>query len=172
VLGGARSGKSTYAQKLAEHHRNVLFVATATRSDDEMTAKIERHRSDRPQHWTTAEEPLALADTIRRCGPHFDLVLIDCLTLYAANLLHRHGDENAEQAPLLSAIDDLCQALAKPPCAVVLVSNEVGGGVVPAYAIGRRYRDLLGEINQRIAAIATDAVLMIAGLPLPLKSRA
>jgi adenosylcobinamide kinase/adenosylcobinamide-phosphate guanylyltransferase len=170
ILGGARSGKSTYAQRLAERHARVLFLATATASDDEMRAKIDRHRADRPQTWTTVEEPLALARVLRECGPQQDLVLIDCLTLYAAHLLHQHGDENAEQARLDQAVDELCDALAAPPCAVLLVSNEVGSGVVPAYALGRRYRDLLGELNQRVAAVATDAVLMVAGLPLVLKS--
>jgi adenosylcobinamide kinase/adenosylcobinamide-phosphate guanylyltransferase len=169
VLGGARSGKSTYAQRLAEQHEKVLFLATATRSDEEMTAKIARHRDDRPQHWSTVEEPVAIAQVIRDCGPSHQIVLIDCLTLWAANLLGRHGNEDAPQAMLDAAIDDLCAVLAAPPCAIALVSNEVGSGIVPAYAIGRRYRDLLGEINQRVAQAATDAVLMVAGLPLVLK---
>jgi iron complex outermembrane receptor protein/vitamin B12 transporter len=177
VLGGARSGKSTYAQNLAGSYDNVLFVATAAPSDDEMRAKIVRHRADRPSHWTTAEEPLALAEVIRQHGAEHDVVLIDCLTLYAANLLHAHGVDGSDSpaasqtdAEMDAAICDLCAALSDPPCAVILVSNEVGSGVVPAYALGRRYRDLLGELNQRVAAVATDAVLMVAGLPLTLKS--
>jgi adenosylcobinamide kinase/adenosylcobinamide-phosphate guanylyltransferase len=164
VLGGARSGKSRYAQQLAERSSHVVFIATAHAGDDEMRAKIKRHRQDRPLSWTTVEEPLDLASAINRCGPSADLILVDCLTLFAANLLDALNPQPSQH------IGDLCRALAAPACPVILVSNEVGSGIVPAYPLGRQYRDLLGEINQRIAAIADDVVLMVAGLPLPLKS--
>lgn len=166
VLGGARSGKSRYAQKVAGRKDRVLFVATATRSDEEMTAKIARHREDRPSHWTTVEEMLNLPEVLAEFGPQHQVALIDCLTLYAANLL------TAERLQPEMEIDRLCAALQSPPCELILVSNEVGSGVVPAYALGRRYRDLLGEINQRVAAVADQVVLMVAGLPLPLKQQA
>jgi adenosylcobinamide kinase / adenosylcobinamide-phosphate guanylyltransferase len=166
VLGGVRSGKSRYALELAADVERVTFLATAEhREDDEMRRKIERHRAERPQHWATLEEPLQLAEAIGSVRER-DLLLIDCLTLFAGKLLEIHGDDSA----LLNArIDALCTALAAPPCAVVLVSNEVGSGIVPAFEMGRRYRDLLGEINQRVAAIADRVVLMVAGLPLQLK---
>ena len=169
VLGGVRSGKSRYGQRLAERADDVVFVATAqSRSDDEMRLKIERHRMDRPAGWRTVEEPLALAEVIRGEGGGCDLLLIDCLTMFAANLM--------EEAPAPGAVEErriaaLCEALRACSCAVVLVSNEVGSGVVPAFALGRQYRDLLGEINQRVAAIADDVVLMVAGLPMVVKSR-
>ena len=162
LLGGARSGKSHYAQQLGEQAERVVFVATARAGDDEMRRKIDLHRSSRPQHWQTVEEPLALAETIAHHGPACDLLIIDCLTFFAANLLEAGGDEPA-------SIDALCTALQSPPCSVVLVSNEVGSGVVPEYASGRRFRDLLGEMNQRVARVASDVLLLVAGLPLALK---
>jgi len=167
LLGGARSGKSHYAQQLGEQAERVVFVATARAGDDEMRRKIDLHRRSRPQHWQTVEEPLALAETIVHHGPACDLLIIDCLTFFAANLLHAGSDELG--AIELGAIDALCGALQAPPCSVVLVSNEVGMGVVPEYASGRRFRDLLGEMNQRVARVASDVLLLVAGLPLVLK---
>jgi adenosylcobinamide kinase/adenosylcobinamide-phosphate guanylyltransferase len=162
LLGGARSGKSHFAQQLGQQAQRVVFVATARAGDDEMRRKIDLHRSTRPQHWQTVEEPLALAETIALHGPACDLVIIDCLTFFAANLLEAGSDEPA-------SIDSLCRALQSPPCSVVLVSNEVGMGVVPEYVSGRRFRDLLGEMNQCVARVASDVLLMVAGLPLVLK---
>ncbi len=163
LLGGARSGKSYYAQRLGERAERVVFVATAQPGDDdEMRRKVDRHRHSRPQHWQTVEEPLALAQAIAHHGPACDLMIIDCLTFYAANLLDAQGDEQ-------SSIDALCLALQSPPCSVVLVSNEVGSGVVPEYASGRRFRDLLGEMNQSVARVASNVLLLVAGLPVVLK---
>jgi adenosylcobinamide kinase/adenosylcobinamide-phosphate guanylyltransferase len=166
VLGGARSGKSRYAQQLAEQSGRVVFVATAKISDDEMRAKIERHRADRPKEWLTVEEPLELPQVLSSYELSCDMIVVDCLTLYAANLLEAE-DEN--QSAIDRRIAALCEALQRTQCAVVLVSNEVGSGIVPTHPLGRRYRDLLGELNQKIATLADDAVLMIAGLPLALK---
>jgi adenosylcobinamide kinase/adenosylcobinamide-phosphate guanylyltransferase len=167
VLGGVRSGKSSYAQKIAERVERVTFIATAERRDDaEMHAKIERHRADRPLSWETVEEPLQLAHAIHEAAKHAEVVLVDCLTLFAANLLEAYGD-NVEQ--LQSHIDDLCLALRTAPCSIILVSNEVGSGVVPAYELGRKFRDLVGEINQRVATVSDTVLLMVAGLPFPLK---
>ena len=167
ILGGVRSGKSRYAQQLAQLADRVTFVATAERRDDEeMLKKIERHRSERPSHWKTIEEPLNLAHIVKSAGTDCDVLLIDCLTLFASNLLEAHGEDVALAQP---PIDDLCAELQAASCTVILVSNEVGSGVVPAYALGRRFRDLVGEINQRIAAVADSVLLMVAGLPLALK---
>jgi adenosylcobinamide kinase/adenosylcobinamide-phosphate guanylyltransferase len=167
ILGGVRSGKSRYAQQLAQRANRVAFVATAERRDDEeMLKKIERHRAERPSHWKTIEEPLNLAHIVRSAGTDCDVLLIDCLTLFASNLLEAHGENLALAQP---QVDDLCAALQSASCTVILVSNEVGSGVVPAYALGRRFRDLVGEINQRIAAVADTVLLMVAGLPLALK---
>jgi adenosylcobinamide kinase / adenosylcobinamide-phosphate guanylyltransferase len=166
VLGGVRSGKSRYAQQLAEQSHRVVFVATATSSDDEMRRKIARHREDRPAEWLTVEEPLELPRVLAQHGPECDVMLVDCLTIFAANLLEVEG-ENRDA--IERRVAELCTALRSTACAVVLVSNEVGSGVVPAYPLGRRYRDLLGEINQSVARAADDVVLMVAGLPLALK---
>lgn len=166
VLGGVRSGKSRYALQLAERVGRVTFVATAEHRDDpQMRQKIDRHRAERPRHWRTIEESLDLAGAIESASK-CDLLVIDCLTLFAAKLLDIDGDD---VSAAMAGVDALCGALKSAPCSVVLVSNEVGSGVVPAYELGRRYRDLLGEINQRVAAIADRVVLMVAGLPLMLK---
>ena len=167
VLGGVRSGKSRFAQQLAEHAKRVTFIATAERRDDaEMHAKIDRHRADRPQSWPTIEEPIDLAHAIQQAGRSSDVLLIDCLTLFAANLLERCS-ENA--SVLQGHLDQFYSILSNPPCSIILVSNEVGSGVVPAYELGRRFRDLVGEINQRVATTADTVLLMVAGLPFPLK---
>jgi adenosylcobinamide kinase/adenosylcobinamide-phosphate guanylyltransferase len=168
VLGGARSGKSRYAQQLGEHAGRVVFVATAQPSDDEMRRKVNRHRGSRPPHWQTVEEPLALAAAIVHYGSACDLMVIDCLTLFAANLLDAWGDD---QSAIERAIETLCLVLQAPPCSVVLVSNEVGSGVVPEYPSGRRFRDLLGEMNQSVARVASNVLLLVAGLPLVLKGQ-
>lgn len=163
-LGGVRSGKSRYAQTLAERSPSVCFIATAQESDEEMRAKIARHRSERPAHWSTIEEPLELPAALRR-ATSTGTILIDCLTVYVGNLLLR--DDALHVYP--THFQALCDALQSSPASIILVSNEVGSGVVPPYALGRQYRDLLGELNQRIAALADTVVLMIAGLPLALK---
>jgi adenosylcobinamide kinase / adenosylcobinamide-phosphate guanylyltransferase len=165
LLGGVRSGKSHYAQQLGERAQRVVFVATAQATDDEMRRKVERHRSSRPPHWKTVEEPLALAEAIAQHGPTCDLMIIDCLTFFAANLLDAQADEQV-------SVDGLCHALQASACSVVLVSNEVGSGVVPEYPSGRRFRDLLGEMNQSVARVASNVLLLVAGLPLVLKGEA
>ena len=166
VLGGVRSGKSRYAQQLAERESRVIFVATAKVSDDEMQKKIDRHRVERPAEWVTVEEPLELVRVLAEQGPDCDVMVVDCLTIFAANLLEAEGDDrNAVDR----RVEALCESLRSVRCSVVLVSNEVGSGVVPAYPSGRRYRDLMGEINQSVARVADDVVLMVAGLPLALK---
>lgn len=166
VLGGARSGKSRYAQQLAERCERVVFIATAKPSDEEMQLKIDRHRADRPQSWLTIEEPTELPQVLTQHAAECDLIVVDCLTLFAANVLEAEG-ENREATE--HKVSVLCDTLKTIECPVVLVSNEVGSGVVPAYESGIRYRDLLGEINQCVARVADDVVLMVAGIPLALK---
>lgn len=165
VLGGVRSGKSRLALTMASRFARVAFVATAKVSDDEMRVKIERHRAERPAHWRTIEEPIALDAAIRAGGLDADVVVVDCLTIHAAHLMELEDREHA------AAMDRLVQVLKQPPVNVILVSNEVGSGVVPAYPVGRRYRDLLGEMNQAVAAVADNVVLTVAGLPLILKGQ-
>jgi adenosylcobinamide kinase/adenosylcobinamide-phosphate guanylyltransferase len=166
VLGGVRSGKSRFALEIASRSSAVCFVATARASDEEMHRKIARHRAERPAHWWTVEEQLELARAVALSDAQCELVLVDCLTLFSANLMEAHGED---AAAIESQIAALCDATKNARCSIVLVSNEVGSGIVPAYQAGRRFRDLLGEINQRIAAIADCVVLMVAGLPLAIK---
>jgi adenosylcobinamide kinase/adenosylcobinamide-phosphate guanylyltransferase len=166
VLGGVRSGKSRWAQELAAKAARVAYVATAQPLDAEMVEKIRRHREERPNHWQTFEEPLQLGQLLTRHAAVFDVMLIDCLTIFVANLLETvESDPLSIERHIAGFLDALCVS----PASVVLVSNEVGSGVVPPYPAGRRFRDALGELNQRVAAIADNVVLLVAGLPLALK---
>jgi adenosylcobinamide kinase/adenosylcobinamide-phosphate guanylyltransferase len=157
VLGGARSGKSDWAVRTAaESGRPVLFLATATAGDDEMAERIARHRAERPADWRTIEEPIDLVGALRREARPGDLIVVDCLTLWVSNLLLAGGDPDVE--PLL----DLGLEL-------ILVSNEVGLGLVPDNPLGRAYRDVLGQVNRAVAARAESVVFMVAGLPVDLR---
>jgi adenosylcobinamide kinase/adenosylcobinamide-phosphate guanylyltransferase len=166
VLGGVRSGKSRFALEVAMRAVGVTFVATARSCDEEMRSKIERHRAERPSHWDTKEAPLAIVEAVRAEADRNELLVIDCLTLFASNLMGAHGDD---RGAIAGAVDELCASLRDADRSIVLVSNEVGSGIVPAYAAGREFRDLLGEINQRVAAVSDQVVLMVAGLPLAIK---
>jgi adenosylcobinamide kinase / adenosylcobinamide-phosphate guanylyltransferase len=168
VLGGARSGKSRYAQTLASRYRRVTFLATARPSDREMRDRIAAHRRERPASWKTVEAPLDLYKTITSESRKADLLLVDCLTLFAANTMSQR--RKASNARFVT--EQLCQAIRSSQASVIVVSNEVGSGIVPAYRSGRVYRDLLGEMNQEIAKIADKVVLMIAGIPLTVKDTA
>ncbi len=152
ITGGARSGKSTHALKLAQTHQRKFFIATGEALDDEMTARIAFHRETRPPEFQTIEEPEHVAR-------------IDCLTLWMSNLIRVHiGDE-----PILSAADALATALAKASFASVVVTDEVGMGIVPMHPMERRFRDLLGWTNQKIASVAGEVLLMVAGYPVRVK---
>lgn len=169
VLGGVRSGKSRYALRLAAGCASVAYIATAQASDAEMSEKILRHRQERPSTWHTIEEPLQLGCALRAAARDFRCVIVDCLTVFASNLLEQYAEQPAE---IEQSVRALLDALHLPAAPIILVSNEVGSGVVPPYPSGRRYRDLLGEINQQVASVADNVSLMIAGLPLPLKGHA
>ena len=161
ILGGARSGKSRYAESLiAALPPPWLYVATAGAADEEMAARISTHRARRGADWHTVEAPRHLVATLQKAGTM--PVLVDCLTLWLSNLMLADLDIEAETAHLERALT----AAAAP---VVLVANEVGSGIVPDHPIGRKFRDLQGILNQRIAARADRVVLMVAGLPLALK---
>ena len=166
ILGGARSGKSTFAVRLvAESALERVFVATATPSDEEMRERIARHRTDRGDGWTTIEEPLKLVDVLRRESRGGRAVLVDCLTLWLSNLMFADRDVERET----SALADLVRGSSAP---LVLVSNEVGLGIVPMTPLGRRFRDAQGRLNQMVAAAAPNVALIAAGLPLWLKGAA
>jgi adenosylcobinamide kinase/adenosylcobinamide-phosphate guanylyltransferase len=162
ILGGARSGKSRYAERLVENAASRgTYCATAEAGDAEMAARIAAHRARRGPFWRTVEAPLALASTIAAAGPEGP-VLVDCLTLWLSNLLMAGKQSDAEAGVL-------CRALHDAVGPVVLVSNEVGMGLVPETPLGRHFRDAAGRLNQEIAALADRVVFIAAGLPLVLK---
>jgi len=163
VLGGARSGKSRHAQALAEASGGrLIFVATAQAFDDEMTARIARHQADRDARWSTVEAPVDLAAAIGRLDEPGTTILVDCLTLWASNLLLQGKAMEPELEALLAAV-------ASPRGKIILVSNEVGLGIVPDNALARAFRDMAGTINQRVAAAADHVHFVAAGLSLKLK---
>jgi adenosylcobinamide kinase/adenosylcobinamide-phosphate guanylyltransferase len=165
ILGGARSGKSALAERIAhESNLDVVYLATAQARDDEMAERIAHHRERRPQHWLCVEEPLALADALDAHARSERCVLVDCLTLWLSNLL---GDADAqrferERAALLRAVPQL-------PGQIVFVSNEVGLGVVPLGALSRRFVDEAGRLHQALAQHCDRVIFVAAGLPMFLK---
>jgi adenosyl cobinamide kinase/adenosyl cobinamide phosphate guanylyltransferase len=168
ILGGARSGKSTQALRLAAAHQDVLFVATAEPRDDEMAAKIERHRAGRPAHWRTLEAPRELARVLA-AAPPAPAVVLDCVTLWVGNLLLAEGATWETAAGELEALLAWHRA---GQSHLIVVSNEVGLGLVPADAVSRAYREWLGWFNQRLAAEADAVYLMVAGLAIDVKKLA
>jgi adenosylcobinamide kinase/adenosylcobinamide-phosphate guanylyltransferase len=163
VLGGARSGKSALAERLvSESGLARVYVATATAGDDEMRERIARHRAQRGDGWRTVEEPLALLDCLAREAARERAVVVDCLTLWLSNLMHAGQDDEAETRKLAAW-------LPRADGPIILVSNEVGLGLVPETPLGRRFRDAQGRLNQRVAAAVDSVVFIAAGLPLWLK---
>lgn len=180
ILGGVRSGKSRFAQDLA--HKlggdDVLFVATAEARDAEMSRRIQIHQTTRPSAWTTLESAQNVGAAIRQCRSNDQkspTLLIDCLTLLVSNVLLGSGDDASAEVVeqrVAEEIQSLVAVCEEWPVPVIIVSGEVGLGVVPESALGRQYRDLLGWANQAVAARSTATYLMVAGLPIELKSLA
>ena len=170
ILGGARAGKSTYAQRLAGSGERVLFLATAEAGDREMAARIEAHRESRPAEWDTLEEPLDLVGALATVADGHDTVLLDCLTLWVSNLLLQGGETESAGADIPGETRRLLGAYERGTASWIVVSNEVGLGVVPPSALGRAYADELGRANQIVAAAAADVYFVVAGLPLNLKT--
>jgi adenosylcobinamide kinase/adenosylcobinamide-phosphate guanylyltransferase len=168
IIGGCRSGKSSYALSLGEQAwgRRNLFVATAQPHDAEMALRIKRHQQERGDHWQTIETPLNLARVIETHGPGANVLLIDCLTLWISNLMTTHE----EDGQVMAAVERLHDLILAPPCPVILVTNEVGGGIVPDNAMARRFRDLTGWCNQKVASACTRVVWMVAGIAVPIKT--
>jgi adenosylcobinamide kinase/adenosylcobinamide-phosphate guanylyltransferase len=165
VTGGARSGKSTHALKLAVPYQRKFFVATGQALDEEMTARIEFHRETRPPEFQTFEEPVQVVVALERLKERADVVVLDCLTLWISNLMQLHGQDE----PILTEADRLAQILKRSAFASIVVTDEVGWGIVPEHPMARRYRDLLGWTNQKIASVADDVLLMVAGYPVKAK---
>lgn len=164
VLGGARSGKSSYAQRLAEQHAHPLYLATAEILDHEMRERVRMHQAKRGRQWSCVEATLDIARVITHPPAGRNVILVDCLTLWLSNVLLKEGAKGVRARK-----SDLLKALRKPSNDVILVSNEVGMGIVPDSELGREFRDLQGRLNQDVAAIAGTVVFVAAGLPLKLK---
>jgi len=170
ILGGARSGKSSYALRLAERNwRRPLYVATAEAFDKEMAGRIAAHKKARGKRWACAEEPLEIARLIQRADrlyPSKDVLLVDCLTLWLSNVFLREGEKKFNRRRI-----DLLKAVRHSRRSLILVSNEVGMGIVPDNDLGRQFRDLAGWLNQDIAKAADTVVFIAAGLPVVLKGK-
>ena len=171
ILGGARSGKSRLAQRLAAAGGRVTYVATARGGPDtEMSARIERHRADRPSSWRTVEEPLALACAVDRAAGDSDTVLVDCLTVWLSNLFWENRSGTSQEVEDAARAELERIAITSRSCHVILVSNELGSGTVPEPALTRAFRDTQGLLNQWAAEAADEVILTVAGLPLYLKT--
>jgi len=170
ITGGARSGKSRFAQKLAaEAGGRVLFIATAEAKDEDMRLRIEAHRESRPAGWKTLEAPLGISGIIDQHAGEVEIVVIDCITMLVANIiLQSRGEASAEELAL-KEIENLTGQMDELKMTFILVSNEVGLGLVPDNELGRRYRDCLGRANQILAQHADEVYLMVAGIPIRLK---
>ena len=174
ILGGARSGKSTYAQRLAERSgKSVAFIATAQAGDDEMSVRIIKHRADRPAEWMTLEIQQNIAANLKGHPAQAGLYLLDCVTLLAANILFQYTeeevtDEQKAADAIKAEVEELLAYIRAQKADWIIVSNEVGLGLVPPYPLGRIYRDLLGMANQRLAAAADEVYMLMAGIPVPI----
>jgi adenosylcobinamide kinase/adenosylcobinamide-phosphate guanylyltransferase len=173
LLGGARSGKSSYAQRLAEESgKSVTYLATAQALDDEMSSRIQKHQSERPAHWQTLEIPLDIASHVGEIKS--GLVILDCMTLLTTNLLMKfEKNELVDEVPFTEAVynevADLLAAIRAGTQDWLIISNEIGLGLVPPYQMGRVYRDLLGWANQRLAREADKVLFLVAGIPMVVK---
>ena len=169
ILGGARSGKSAFGERLAGSGRRVLFAATAEAGDSDMAERIAAHRRRRPAGWDTVEEPLDLVAALEPRVNDYETVVVDCLTLWVSNLLLR-GDSGRGEKEALRQAERLVQLYGRGRASWLLISNEVGLGVVPPTPMGRRFRDTLGSVNQIVARQADKLYLMVAGLAMEMKA--
>ena len=167
IIGGCRSGKSKHALQTAEKMpgNRKIYIATCVPQDNEMKQRVARHQKERSQNWVTVEEPLHLPEAILENSPKADVMLVDCLTLWVSNLLMKTDDEKQ----LEEMISQLIDTLEKATCPIVLVSNEVGTGIVPENRLARQYRDIIGLANQAVAKTAGKVIWMVAGIPVTVK---
>lgn len=180
ILGGARAGKSTFAEKLAQQHGGrVVYLATARVTDEEMRQRVEAHRRARPAAWRTVEAPETAPAALRMAASQADVILLDCLTNLVANRMITWAQEHYEDPPLAelqakeaevaAAVEELLAAYREGTASLIVVSNEVGLGVVPPYALGRAFRDALGRANAAVAAAADEVYWLVAGIAAKLK---
>ena len=166
VTGGCRSGKSQYALDYANHHfSKKIYLATCEALDDEMIQRVETHKRSRGPEWLTIEEPVEIGDQIKQYSDNVEVILLDCLTLWLSNLLLRGNND----LKIMEEIEGLVYSLRERRISVIIVSNEVGMGIVPADPLSRRFRDLSGMANQKIAGVADAVIFMVSGMPIFLK---
>lgn len=166
IIGGSGSGKSAWALNLARAKtKKVAFIATGEPKDEEMKKRIARHKNIRPPHWRTFEEPLKVNPLLKKISAKFDCLIIDCLTLLASNLLLNGFSNTAIE----SRMRRLCEILHRGKADAIIVSNEVGSGIVPENKLARDFRDIAGRINQLVAKKATEVYFMVAGIPWRIK---
>jgi adenosylcobinamide kinase/adenosylcobinamide-phosphate guanylyltransferase len=177
ITGGARSGKSHFAQELARgFEEQVLFVATAEAGDEEMRQRIEKHKEERPADWDTLEANQCVGDRIIKRGSESGVIIVDCITLLVSNILGQYCDQNGNltdtllvEEKITSEVASLIECMRLTDASFIIVTNEVGLGLVPASGLGRLYRDLLGKANQQLAEVADEVYFMTAGLPMQVK---
>lgn len=168
ILGGARSGKSTYALELAKNSGvSVAFIATCQGLDKEMASRIASHKGSRPGHWRTFEEPRDIGKILEKINGKFECVIIDCMTLLVSNLMLAGYDRDLIE----KRIGDMMKALKNINAKTIIVSNEVGLGIVPKNKLGRDFRDIAGRINQIVAGKADEVIFMVSGIPAKIKGR-
>jgi adenosylcobinamide kinase/adenosylcobinamide-phosphate guanylyltransferase len=168
ITGGCRSGKSRFALDYAnQHFSKKLYLATCEALDEEMAQRIEHHKKMRSPEWQTIEEPIEIVNKIRRYGDEVEVILLDCITLWLSNLLMRRKDD----PEIMEEISRFMDTIKEKQTSLILVSNEVGLGIVPVDPLSRRFRDLSGMTNQRIAEVVNTVVLMVSGIPIFLKGK-
>lgn len=167
VIGGCRSGKSAHALHLADSMGNSrkYFLATCIPRDDEMQQRVSRHQAERGAGWTAVETPILIHEAIRDLGPQADVLLVDCLTLWVSNLMMEYTGPGV----ISEKTGQLIESLQKTVCPVILVSNEIGAGIVPENQLARQFRDAMGQVNQQIAASVDRVVWVVAGIPVTIK---
>jgi len=169
VIGGARSGKSRFAQSLAAHSEKVAYLATARFEDAEMAERIARHRLERPAHWVTVEEPLEIGSAVARHAVDYDVILLDCLTIWLSNFSWEHREIETASLHAAASREVARMTAAVGAAHLVVVTNEVGCGLVPESPVGRLFRDLQGWVNQDIARRADWVYHLVAGIAVPIK---
>ncbi len=167
ILGGCRSGKSSHALALANQvsGNKKIFMATSVPTDREMQERVNKHVRERGDTWQTAEVPVDIPEKIEILAPDVDVILVDCLTLWVSNLIFNEVDEHG----IFEKVEHLTKVLEKAACPVIMVSNEVGSGIVPENALARKFRDMAGFVNQKVAAVADRVTLVVAGIPMVIK---
>jgi len=169
VTGGCRSGKSGHALSLADNNYGPekIFIATCVPQDDEMNYRVKRHQDERGKNWTAVETPVAVYDVIDEYSPEADVILLDCMTLWMNNLIMETDDRDE----IAEYVQKLTDSLKRAKCPVIVVSNEVGGGIVPGNALARQFRDETGFANQKVAACADKVDWVVSGIPVTIKGK-